>query len=248
MQGHAALPITKVLRSHPFPVASPNPSAPMIVTIDGPAGAGKSSAARRLARRLGFHFLDTGAMYRAVALAGKRRGVDWTNAVDLAAISAEIILEVTDDRILMDGEDVTSAIRTLEITSLTQYAADNETVRRRLIDQQRTIAADQDVVTEGRDQATVVFPDAECKIFLTAGEEERARRRFQDLLARGEEVDLQVVLDKQRIRDQRDVERTFGGLAKAADSIEVNTDGMSPEEVVDRLEEIVRRVQNTIRI
>lgn len=220
----------------------------MIVTIDGPAGAGKSSAARRLARRLGFHFLDTGAMYRAVALAGKRRGIDWTNAADLATIAAEITLEVTDDRILMDGEDVTAAIRTLEITSLTQYAADNETVRHRLIDQQRTIAAGQDVVTEGRDQATVVFPDAECKIFLTAGEEERARRRFQDLLARGEEVDLQVVLDKQRIRDQRDVERTFGGLAKAADSIEVNTDGMSPEEVVDRLEEIVRRVQNTIRI
>ena len=90
----------------------------------------------------------------------------------------------------MNGEDVTAAIRTLEITTLTQYAADNEAVRRRLIDQQRAIAAGRDVVTEGRDQATVVFPDAECKIFLTAGEEERARRRFQDLLARGEEVDF----------------------------------------------------------
>jgi cytidylate kinase len=215
----------------------------MIVTIDGPAGAGKSSAARRLARRLGFHFLDTGAMYRAVTLAGKRRGVDWNNPAELAEVAAGLALEVTDDRVYLNGEDVTAAIRTLEITTLTQYAADNETVRRRLIDQQRAIAAGTDVVTEGRDQATVVFPHAECKIFLTAGEEERARRRFQDLLARGEEVDFQVVLEKQRRRDQRDVDRAFGGLAKASDSIEVNTDGLSPEQVVDRLEQIVREHQ-----
>jgi cytidylate kinase len=135
---------------------------------------------------------------------------------------------------------VTAPIRTLEITTLTQHAADNDEVRRRLIDQQRAIAAGQDVVTEGRDQATVVFPHAECKIFLTASEEERARRRFQDLLARGEEVDFQVVLEKQRRRDERDVARPFGGLAKAADSIEVITDGLTPEQVVDRLEEIVQ--------
>jgi cytidylate kinase len=212
----------------------------MIVTIDGPAGAGKSSAARRLARRLGFHFLDTGAMYRAVTLAGARRGVSWDNPEELAEVAAGLTLEVTDDRVFLDGEDVTAAIRTLEITTLTQHAADNESVRRRLIDQQRAIAAGQDVVTEGRDQATIVFPHAECKIFLTAGEEERARRRFQDLLARGEEVDFQVVLDKQRRRDERDVARPFGGLAKAADSIEVNTDGLTPEQVVDRLEAIVR--------
>lgn len=215
----------------------------MIVTIDGPAGAGKSSAARRLARRLGFRFLDTGAMYRAVALAGKRRGVDWSDPAQLSAVAGNVTLELFDDRILMDGEDVTGEIRTLEITSLTQHAADNEAVRRRLIDQQRAIAAGADVVTEGRDQATVVFPMAECKIFLTAGEEERARRRFQDLSARGEEVDFAVVLEKQRVRDRRDVERAFGGLAKAPDSIEVNTDGLTPEQVVDRLEEIVRSVQ-----
>jgi cytidylate kinase len=215
----------------------------MIVTIDGPAGAGKSSAARRLARRLGFRFLDTGAMYRAVALAGHRRRVAWGDAAELDRVAASLSLELSDDRILMNGEDVTKAIRTLEITTLTQFAADNEAVRRRLIDLQRDFARGQDVVTEGRDQATVVFPDAECKIFLTAGEEERARRRFQDLLARGEEVDFDEVLRKQRLRDQRDVERVFGGLAKAPDSIEVLTDGMTPEQVVDRLEEIVRGVQ-----
>jgi len=215
----------------------------MIVTIDGPAGAGKSSAARRLARRLGFRFLDTGAMYRAVALAGHRRHVVWGDVDELARISAELRLEITDDRILMNGEDVTQAIRTLEITTLTQFAADNDKVRRRLIDLQRAFAEGRDVVSEGREQATVVFPDAECKIFLTAGEEERARRRFQDLLARGEEVDFEEVLKKQHLRDQRDVERAFGGLAKASDSIEVSTDGLTPDEVVNRLEKIVRDIQ-----
>jgi cytidylate kinase len=215
----------------------------MIVTIDGPAGAGKSSAARRLAKRLGFRFLDTGAMYRAVALAGHRQHVVWGDAEELARVAAALHLDLSEDRILMNGEDVTKAIRTLEITTLTQYAADNEAVRRRLIDLQRAFAKGQDVVTEGRDQATVVFPDAECKIFLTASEEERARRRFQDLLARGEEVDLQEVLKKQRHRDLRDTERTFGGLAKASDSIEVITDGLTPDQVVDHLEQIVREAQ-----
>ena len=154
----------------------------------------KSCAARRLARRLGFRFLDTGAMYRAVALAGKRAGVDWDQPEELAAVAASLTLELSNDAILMNGEDVTAAIRTLEITTLTQHAADNQAVRRLLTDQQRAFAAGQDVVTEGRDQATVVFPGAECKIFLTAGEEERARRRFLDLQARGEEVDLAEVL------------------------------------------------------
>jgi cytidylate kinase len=215
----------------------------MIVTIDGPAGSGKSTAARALARRLGFRFLDTGAMYRAVTLAGKRRGVVWGDHNELARVAAGLQLELTDDRILMNGEDVTREIRTLDITTLTQYAADNDAVRRQLIDQQRAFAAGRDVVTEGRDQATVVFPDAECKIFLTAGEEERARRRFQDLHARGEEVDFSEVLAKQRLRDRRDVERAFGGLALAPDSIEFRTDGLTREQVVDRLEAIVRGIQ-----
>jgi cytidylate kinase len=108
---------------------------------------------------------------------------------------------------------------------------------------QRQIGANRDLVTEGRDQGTVAFPHAECKIFLTASEEERARRRFQDLQARGEEAEFEQVLKKQHLRDQRDVERAFGGLAKALDSIEVVTDGLTPEQVVDRLEAIVRDVQ-----
>ena len=215
----------------------------MIVTIDGPAGAGKSSVARALARKLGFRFLDTGAMYRAVALAAVSRNLPWDDS-QVAQLAADISIEVTDDRVFLDGEDVTGQIRRSEITSVIHHVADNQQVRRHLVGLQRRIAAGSDIVTEGRDQGTVVFPHAECKIFLTASEEERARRRFQDLSARGEEVDFDEVLRKQHLRDQRDVERTFGGLAKAKDSIEVLTDGMTPEQVVDALEQLVRSAQN----
>ena len=187
----------------------------MIVTIDGPAGSGKSSAARGLAKRLGFRFLDTGAMYRAVTLAGLRRGIDWEDEVALALIAAAIELRLTDDRVFLDGEDVTVETRTFEITTLTRHAADNRQVRMLLVELQREMAAGKDIVAEGRDQATVAFPAAECKIYLTASEEVRAERRFQDLVARGENVTRQEVLEKQQLRDKRDLEREFGGLRKA---------------------------------
>lgn len=217
----------------------------MIVTIDGPAGSGKSSAARALAKRLGFRFLDTGAMYRAVTLAGLRRGIDWDDEAALALLAAEVELRLTDDCIFLDGEDVTALIRTSEITALTRHAADNRQVRLLLVDLQRELAAGEDVVAEGRDQATVAFPGAECKIYLTASDEVRAVRRLHDLVVRGEQVTLAEVLEKQRERDRNDLDRQFGGLRKAPDSIEINTDGMSPTEVLDRLEQLVRTRQNT---
>lgn len=212
----------------------------MIITIDGPAGAGKSSAARELAKRLGFCFLDTGAMYRAVTYAAIQRGVHLPDATSLEQMAREIDLVVTDDRVFVDGHDVTSAIRTMEITASTRYAADNVGVRTHLVDLQRQFAHGRDVVTEGRDQASVVFPHAECKIFLTASEDERARRRYQDLSQRGESISYEEVLDKQRGRDQQDQSRQVGGLAQLPDSIVVNTDGMTPKQVVDRLEVIAR--------
>jgi CMP/dCMP kinase len=212
----------------------------MIVTIDGPAGSGKSSAARKLAKRLGFRFLDTGAMYRAIALAGRRNGVDWNDPEPLAEIAANATIELFDDRVILDGEDVSSEIRTVEITRLTRHAADNLKVRQILVDLQRQIAGDNDVVAEGRDQATVAFPQAECKIYLTATEEIRAQRRYLDLVQRGERVSLESVFENQRTRDQQDHERDIGGLRKAPDSIEICTDGLTPVEVVDKLEELVR--------
>ncbi len=218
----------------------PTVQATMIVTIDGPAGSGKSSAARKLAERLGFRFLDTGAMYRAIALAGSRQNVDWNDPEPLAQIADTATIELFDDRVMLDSEDVSSEIRTLEITRLTRHAADNRKVRHILVELQRKIAGDHDVVAEGRDQATVAFPHAECKIFLTATEDVRAERRFHDLLARGENVSFEMVKENQRLRDQQDHERDFGGLRKAPDSIEICTDDLTPDEVVDKLEELVR--------
>jgi CMP/dCMP kinase len=215
----------------------------MIVTIDGPAGAGKSSAARELARRLGFRFLDTGAMYRAVTLAAKERGLDLTDADRLARLVGEIRVELAGDRVLLDGRDVTREIRTFDITTSIQYAADNPAVRAQLVVWQREAADGFDVVTEGRDQGSVVFPDAQCKIFLTADEHERAERRYRDLVGRGEQVSFDEVLDAQHHRDERDRTRTVGALLMADDAIEVSTSGLSPAEVVARLEEIVRSKQ-----
>lgn len=212
----------------------------MIITIDGPAGAGKSTVARALARRLGFRFLDTGAMYRAVALAGRRHGLDWDVPDDLARLAKTLKIEVVGERILLNGEDVTEAVRTIEVTAVTRYAAGNPTVREQLVDLQRAIAAGDNVVTEGRDQGTVAFPRAECKIFLTASPEERARRRLRDLQTQGEPVAFEQVLAAQQRRDQQDVSRSVGPLVPAVDSIQVCTDGMTLEQVVDKLEKLAR--------
>ncbi len=212
----------------------------MIITIDGPAGAGKSTVARALARRLGFRFLDTGAMYRAVALAGMRSRVDWNLAAQMADLACRLDLRVRDDRILLDGEDVTEAVRTSDVTAVTRYAAGNPRVRQRLVELQREIAGGGNFVTEGRDQGTVVFPDAQCKIFLTASPEERARRRLADLHAQGEQATLEEVLAAQRRRDSEDASREVGPLVPAADAIQVSTDGLSLEQVVDKLELLAR--------
>jgi cytidylate kinase len=211
----------------------------MIITIDGPAGAGKSTVARALARRLGFRFLDTGAMYRAVALAALRRGLDWDTPDDLARLARKLDIRTLGERILLDGEDVTEAVRTSEVTAVTRYAADNARVREFLVELQRKLAGNDDVVTEGRDQGTVAFPRAECKIFLTASPAERARRRVLDLQSQGEPVTLEQVLAAQERRDREDATRTVGPLAPAADAVTVYTDGLSLDQVVAKLESLI---------
>ncbi len=211
----------------------------MIITIDGPAGAGKSTVARALARRLGFRFLDTGAMYRAVALAGIRRGVDWRRGDQLAELARKLDIQAVGQKILLDGEDVTEAVRTSEVTAVTRHAADHPQVREHLVARQRDVAGAGHIVTEGRDQGTVVFPQAQCKVFLVAGAEERARRRLADLHAQGESATLQQVLNALRKRDREDSSRPVGALAPAADAVEVCTDGLTVEQVVDRLEALI---------
>jgi CMP/dCMP kinase len=216
----------------------------MIITIDGPAGAGKSSVARALARRLGFEFLDTGAMYRAVALAGKRKGLDWDQPDDLADLARRIDLDLEGDRIFLDGEDVSEEIRTSDVTAVTRYAANNTQVRERLVGLQRAAAKGKNIVAEGRDQGTLAFPNAECKIFLTASALERAQRRLRDLRAKGEPVSIEQVLAAQARRDEEDCSRAVGQLVPASDAVEVCTDGLSMDQVVDALEKIVRQRQS----
>jgi cytidylate kinase len=165
----------------------------------------------------------------------------------VARLAGTLRVELLGDRVILNGSDVTEAIRKFEITTVTHYAADNPAVRARLVVWQQAAAGSDDVVTEGRDQGTVVFPEAECKIFLTADEYERARRRHQDLVARGEQVAFDEVLANQQLRDARDAARSVGALRKADDAIEVSTDGLTPQEVVARLEEIVRGKQQTDR-
>lgn len=216
----------------------------MIITIDGPAGAGKSTVARSLARRLGFTFLDTGAMYRAVTLAAFRRRLHWDDADAMAQLSREVRIYLDDDSVWLDGDDVTDAIRTLEVTSLVRYAANNPQVRGQMVSLQQAAVAGKNVVTEGRDQGTVVFPTAELKIFLTAGPEERARRRLRDLQRRGEHATFEEVLAKQNARDASDQDRDVGPLVAADDAVHLVSDGHTLEEVIDMLEAMAKKIMH----
>jgi CMP/dCMP kinase len=213
----------------------------MIITIDGPAGAGKSSAARGLAQRLGFEFLDTGATYRAVTLAGLCAGIDLRDQDALARLLVDLRIEMPPGRVLLDGEDVTRAIRSAEVTAGTGAVADSPVVRRRLGELQRTIAAGRNMVCEGRDQGTVVFPDAACKFFLVADPVERARRRQREMAARGESLAWEEVLRAQQARDERDRARNLAPMVPAADAIRLDTTHLSLDEVITRMEQEVRR-------
>jgi len=217
----------------------------MIVTIDGPAGAGKSSVARFLAERLGFQFLDTGAMYRSVAWLALKEQVGWDDSTRIAQLVGELDLQLTENQVLLNGQDITREIREPEVGQVIHHVADNQQVRKQLVQLQRKLVADQNVVTEGRDQGSVAFPDADCKIYLTASPAERARRRAAQLKERGVTVSWEEVLGQQNERDQRDRQRPVGGLEKAVDAVEVSTDNLSVEQVVDELETLVRSRMST---
>jgi cytidylate kinase len=213
----------------------------MIITIDGPAGAGKSSAAKALAKRLGFEFLDTGAMYRAVTLAVLRAGLDPRDAEAMAGLMAVLKLEMPPAKVVLNGEDVTGLLRTAQITAASGVVADSAPVRRRLVELQRAIAAGRDMVCEGRDQGTVVFPDAACKFFVIADAVERARRRQAEMQARGEMAPADEVLKAQQERDRRDHDRQLAPMVPAADAIVLDTTKLNLDEVVARMEQEVRR-------
>ena len=212
----------------------------MIVAIDGPAGAGKSTVTRLLASRLGFDFLDTGAMYRAVTWCALQRGVDLKDDQALAALAKTISVKFEGDQVFLDGQNITSEIRLPEVTRNVVWIADSAPVREYLVGEQRKIAREGNFVCEGRDQGTVVFPDAICKIFLTASDSFRAKRRVEQMQADGEFVDYDQIIREQTLRDQQDLNRKVGRLQRADDAVEVNTDDKTIEEVVNELVEIVK--------
>ena len=212
----------------------------MIVTIDGPAGAGKSTVTRKLAQEIGFQYLDTGAMYRAVTWQAVQNGVDFDDEFALQQVATNLILVFDADRVIIGGQDVSEAIRTPEITRQVVKVADAVAVRSQLVDLQRRIASSGNFVCEGRDQGTVAFPDAFCKVFLTASASSRAKRRSEQLLAAGHFVDFDQIVREQKTRDVQDQNREIGRLQKASDAIEVNTDQLTIDEVVTKLARIVR--------
>lgn len=212
----------------------------MIVTIDGPAGAGKSTAAKQLAARLGFRFLDTGAMYRAVTLVCLRERVDMHDAEAIAAVARQVEIHFEGNHVLANGVDVTDDIRTPQVTQETRHVAGNTAVREHMVDLQRQIAAGQNIVSEGRDQGTVVFPNAECKFFLTADPRERALRRQRELAASGLSLSLEEILIQQTHRDRRDESREFGALKCVEDAETIDTSKLSSTAMIDLLEQRVR--------
>jgi CMP/dCMP kinase len=220
----------------------------LIIAIDGPSGAGKSTLAKRLARELGFIYLDTGAMYRALALKVLRQGVDLADDARLARLveSTEIDLQEDNDtlEVLLDGINVAHEIRTPEVSQMASKVSALKIVRARLLALQRGIGQRGNVVAEGRDIGTVVFPNAEVKIFLEASAEERARRRCAELRAAGRPADLRETLREMEERDKRDTERDLAPLRMADNALRIDSSNATADEVAG---EVLTEIRNKAR-
>jgi len=215
----------------------------LVIAIDGPVGAGKSTVAKLVAQKLGYLYVDTGAMYRAVALKALRLGMDINDPIVMAMLAeaTDIQLQQQDDgsvRVFLDGEDVTEAIRTPEVSEASSIVSAHEGVRKVLAERQKAMAELGGVVMEGRDIQTVISPDAEVKIFLTASLEERAKRKWLELQQKGISVSYEEVLYEVKERDERDKSRAIAPLRKALDAVEIDTTKMTPEEVADKIVEL----------
>lgn len=214
------------------------------VAIDGPAGAGKSTVSRAAAKEIGYIYVDTGALYRAVGVNALRIGADTKNAEQVAAslsgISVDLAFENGEQRVLLNGEDVSLEIRTPQASMAASDVSAVPQVRDFLFDLQKNIAAANNCIMDGRDIGTVVLPDAKVKIFLTADDEERAMRRYKELKEKGSNVSFQEVLDDLRVRDYNDSHREIAPLKPAEDSVTVNTTGMNLEESVEKIVSIIK--------
>lgn len=213
-----------------------------VVTIDGPSGTGKGTIAELLAKRLGWHCLDSGALYRVLGLAAQRRAVDLDSGDALARLAAGLSLELRDARVFLDGEDVSDAIRTEAAGAAASRVAAHPAVREVLLDWQRAAARPPGLVADGRDMGSVVFPQARLKVFLTASADERAMRRYKQLKDKGLDVSLSHLATEIRERDERDSTRSVAPLVAPAGAVVVDTTSLSIDEVLDRVLEAVRRV------
>lgn len=207
----------------------------MVIAIDGPAGAGKSTVARAVAGEIGFTYLDSGAMYRCVALAALEGNADLDDGEALGALAEGLAIDFDGQRVLLDGEDVSEEIRAPEVSAAASRVSVHPRVREAMVARQRHLIVAGNFVAEGRDIGTVVSPDSPLKIFLTASDEERARRRAGET---GEQV--AAVLAAQRLRDARDTEREHGALRPAEDAVGLDTTGLSQDEVVARVVSLAR--------
>lgn len=218
----------------------------MIIAIDGPSGAGKSTLGKMLAKRLGLLYIDTGAMYRAVALSVLRRGIDLNEAEPVAAAAEDARIELTGEpdslRVILDGVDVSAEIRTLEIAQAASIVSTNSAVRRVMVGHQRLMGqnAANGCVLEGRDIGSVVFPDADVKFFLTAKPDARARRRFEEDQAKGRNSSYEQTLAEINERDERDVSREDSPLTIAEDSVVIDTSELDLSEVFEQMLAVVR--------
>ncbi|TFH68776.1 (d)CMP kinase [Gammaproteobacteria bacterium LSUCC0057] len=208
-----------------------------VIAIDGPSGAGKGTLCRRLASRLGYHYLDSGALYRLLGLAARRRGIDFDNlpALQVLAEHMDIQFKTDQDRVavLLEGEDVSRELRTEQTGALASQVATLPAVREALLQRQRDFARAPGLVADGRDMGTVVFSDAPLKIYLTASAQERAARRHKELLAKGENVSLAALVEQVRLRDERDMNRDASPLRPAADAVQLDTSDLSVDEVME---------------
>jgi CMP/dCMP kinase len=221
----------------------------LIVAIDGPAGAGKSTVAKRLAKELGYTYMDTGAMYRAVAWKARQNAIDLEDEQKLRAALAQTNVELSDRdgnlKVFLDGEDVTDKIRTPEVSQSASKISALKPVRERMVELQRAMGEKGGVVVEGRDIGTVVFPQAEVKIFLTADSAERARRRCAELESQGKPVTLDETLGEMEERDRRDQQRALAPLRQAEDAVAVDSTHRSIEEVLERIMPEIKKKTST---
>ena len=216
---------------------------PLVIAIDGPSGVGKSTVARRLAELLGYAYVETGAMYRAVALLALEREMDMANGEALGKLAATAAIRfepsVSGNRIFLDGRDITEAIRSPEVTTASSLVSVHPPVREKMVERQRELGRHGGVVMEGRDIGTRVFPDADLKIFLDAAPAIRAQRRFRDMQAAGQTSD--EVLAEMAERDRRDQQREVSPLVAATDAVHIDSTGLSAEEVVEKILLLVRQ-------